>query len=335
MMQVLPLIWVILIATGVAVYVILDGFDLGIGILFAFSRGHEHRDLMMNSVAPVWDGNETWLVMGGAGLLAAFPVAYSILLSALYVPLMFMLTALIFRGISFEFRFKAHKSRFLWDIAFSAGSLLAAFCQGMTLGAVVQGFKVVDGHYAGGLYVWLSPFTVLTGLAVVVGYALLGATWLIMKTEGALQARNYRAARRILPVMLLAIVGVSIWTPFLQPAIRERWFSVPNFYYLSQVPFITFLVAVACWYTLKRARHAHAPFLCSIGLFLLSYIGLIISIWPYIVPRAITFEEAASPASSQLFLLVGFIIVMPFIAGYTVMGYRIFSGKVRAGKGYH
>lgn len=334
-MHALPLIWVIIIATGVAVYVILDGFDLGIGILFAFSRGREHRDLMMNSVAPVWDGNETWLVMGGAGLLAAFPAAYSILLSALYVPLMFMLTALIFRGISFEFRFKAHRSRFLWDIAFSAGSFLAAFCQGMTLGAVIQGIKVAGGQYAGGLYDWLSPFTVLTGLAVVVGYALLGATWLIMKTEGELQARSYRAAQRILPLMLLAIVGVSIWTPFLQPAIRARWFSIPNFYYLSQVPFITFLVAVACWYTLKRARHAHAPFLCGIGLFLLSYIGLIISIWPYIVPRAITFKEAASPASSQLFLLVGFIIVMPFIIGYTVMGYRIFSGKVRVGEGYH
>ncbi|MGB9430340.1 MAG: cytochrome d ubiquinol oxidase subunit II [Gammaproteobacteria bacterium] len=335
MMHLLPLIWVIIIATGVAVYVILDGFDLGIGILFAFSRSHEHRDLMMNSVAPVWDGNETWLVMGGAGLLAAFPVAYSILLSALYVPLMFMLTALIFRGISFEFRFKAHKSRILWDIAFSGGSFLAAFCQGMTLGAVIQGLKVVDGNYAGGLYDWFSPFTVLTGFAIVVGYALLGSTWLIMKTEGELQARSYRAARRILPLMLLAIVGVSIWTPFQQPAIRERWFSVPNFYYLSQIPFITFLVAVTCWYALKRARHAHTPFLCSVGLFLLSYIGLIISIWPYIVPRAITFEQATSPASSQLFLLVGFIIVMPFILGYTVMGYRIFSGKVRTDEGYH
>lgn len=334
-MHALPLVWLCIIAVGVAVYVILDGFDLGIGILFAFSRGHAHRDLMMNSVAPVWDGNETWLVLGGTALLAAFPQAYAILLSALYVPLMLMLTALIFRGVSFEFRFKAHKSRFLWDIAFSAGSFLAAFCQGMTLGAVVQGLKVVDGHYAGGNHDWLSPFTVLTGVAVIVGYALLGSTWLIMKTDGELQARSYRAARRILPLMLSAILAVSLWTPFLQPAIKERWFSLPNFYYLSQVPFITFLVAVACWYSLKRANLAYAPFLCSVGLFLLSYIGLIISIWPYIVPRAISFEQAASPASSQWFLLVGFIIVMPFILGYTVMGYRIFSGKVRAGEGYH
>ncbi|MGA9853352.1 MAG: cytochrome d ubiquinol oxidase subunit II [Gammaproteobacteria bacterium] len=334
-MDVLPLIWVIIIAMGVVIYVLLDGFDLGIGILFPFAHSHEHRDLMMNSVAPVWDGNETWLVLGGAGLLAAFPRAYAILLSALYVPLMFMLTALIFRGISFEFRFKAHRSRFLWDIAFSAGSILAAFCQGMTLGAVIQGILVAHGEYAGGNYDWLSPFTVVTGLCVVVGYALLGATWLIMKTEGELQARSYRAAKRILPLMLLAIIIVSLWTPFLQPAIRERWFSIPNFYYLSQIPFITFLVAVGCWYTLKRARHPHAPFLFSIGLFLLSYIGFIISIWPYIVPRALTYEEAASPASSQLFLLVGFIIVAPFLLGYTIFGYRIFSGKVHAGEGYH
>ncbi|HEX5340089.1 MAG TPA: cytochrome d ubiquinol oxidase subunit II [Gammaproteobacteria bacterium] len=334
-MDMLPLIWVIIIAVGVMIYVILDGFDLGIGILFPFARQHQHRDLMMNSVAPVWDGNETWLVMGGAGLLAAFPRAYAILLSGLYVPLMLMLTALIFRGISFEFRFKAHKSRFLWDIAFSAGSMLAAFCQGMTLGAVVQGVAVVDGHYGGGPYDWLSPFTVLTGISVMIAYALLGSTWLIMKTEGELQARSYRAAKRLLIAMLIAIAAVSLWTPHIQPAIRERWFSLPNFYYLSQVPFITFLIAVGCWHELKRARRPRTPFFCSIGLFVLAYIGLIISIWPYIVPRTLTYQQAAAPASSQLFLLVGFAVVMPLILGYTVMGYRIFGGKTRAGAGYH
>ncbi|HET7396229.1 MAG TPA: cytochrome d ubiquinol oxidase subunit II [Gammaproteobacteria bacterium] len=334
-MDILPLIWVIIIAVGVMIYVILDGFDLGIGILFPFARQHQHRDLMMNSIAPVWDGNETWLVMGGAGLLAAFPRAYAILLSGLYVPLMLMLTALIFRGISFEFRFKAHKSRFLWDIAFSAGSMLAALCQGITLGAVVQGVKVLDGQYAGGPYDWLSPFTLLTGASVMIGYALLGSTWLIMKTEGELQARSYRAAKRLLPALLIAIAAVSLWTPYIQPAIRERWFSLPNFYYLSQIPFLTFLLAVGCWYALKRGHHSHAPFYCSIGLFILAYIGLIISIWPYIVPRALTYQQAASPASSQLFLLAGFIIVMPLVLGYTAMGYRIFSGKIQPGSGYH
>jgi len=333
-MNLLPLVWVCIVALGVAIYVVLDGFDLGLGILFPFAKSHQHRDLMMNSVAPVWDGNETWLVMGGVGLLAAFPKAYAILLSALYVPLMLMLTALIFRGISFEFRFKAHRSRYLWDAAFSLGSMLAAFCQGMTLGTVVQGFQVTNGEYSGGLYDWLTPFTVFTGFAVMTGYALLGSTWLVMKAEHDLQDWAFKAARLCLGLMLAAIAVVSIWTPLMQPAIRERWFALPNFFYLSQVPFATFLLAVGCWYALKR-RHHHAPFFCSIGLFLLAYLGLAISIWPYIVPRALTFEEAAAPESSQVFVLVGFAVIMPVILGYTVMGYRVFSGKVKAGEHYH
>ena len=333
-MSLLPLIWVGIIAFGVAVYVVMDGFDLGIGILFPFARSHAHRDLMMNSVAPVWDGNETWLVMGGVGLLAAFPKAYAILLSALYMPLMVMLIALIFRGISFEFRFKAHSSRYLWDAAFSAGSMLTAFCQGITLGAVVQGFQVADGHYAGGLFDWLTPFTLFTGVAVIAGYALLGSTWLIMKTEGDLQAWCYHAAKPSFLLMLGAIAVVSVWTPWVQPAIRERWFSLPNFFYLSQVPFATFLLAVGCWYTLHR-RRSHAPFFLSIALFLIAYLGLIISLWPYIVPRALTYEEAASPASSQLFVLVGFVFIVPIILTYTIASYYIFSGKVKPGEHYH
>lgn len=333
-MAALPLIWVCIIAAGVAIYVVLDGFDLGIGILFPFARSHAHRDLMMNSVAPVWDGNETWLVMGGVALLAAFPKAYAILLSALYTPLMLMLIALIFRGVSFEFRFKAHSSRYLWDAAFSLGSMLTAFCQGLTLGAVVQGFQVADGAYAGGAYDWFTPFSVFTGFAVIAGYALLGSSWLIMKTEHDLQDWSFKAARRCLFLMLAAVAVVSLWTPFMQPAIRERWFSLPNFFYLSQVPFATFLLATGCWYALRR-RYPRAPFFCSIGLFLLAYLGLIISIWPYIVPRALTYTEAASPPSSQLFVLVGFVIIVPVILGYTVVGYRIFSGKVKAGEHYH
>lgn len=333
-MSALPLIWVCIIAAGVSIYVVLDGFDLGIGILFPFARSHAHRDLMMNSVAPVWDGNETWLVMGGVALLAAFPKAYAILLSALYIPIMLMLIALIFRGVSFEFRFKAHSSRYLWDAAFSLGSMLTAFCQGLTLGAVVQGFQVVDGAYAGGAYDWFTPFSVFTGFAVIAGYALLGSSWLIMKTEHDLQTWSYKAAQRCLFLMLSAVAVVSLWTPFMQPAIRERWFSLPNFFYLSQVPFATFLLATGCWYALHRRFHS-APFFCSVGLFLLAYLGLIISIWPYIVPRALTYEEAASPPSSQLFVLVGFVIIVPVILGYTAFGYRIFSGKVKAGDHYH
>ena len=333
-MQLLPLIWAGIIALGVAIYVVMDGFDLGIGILFPFARSHGHRDLMMNSVAPVWDGNETWLVMGGVGLFAAFPRAYAVLLHALYIPLILMLVALIFRGISFEFRFKAHSSRYLWDAAFSLGSMLTALCQGITLGAVVQGITVVDGRYAGGLFDWLTPFTVFTGFAVMAGYALLGSSWLIMKTEDDLLDWCYRMARRSLLLMLIAIAVVSLWTPLEYPFIRERWFSTPNFYYLSQVPLATLLLTAGLWYALKR-RHGYAPFYCSVGLFMLAYLGLIISIWPYIVPRAITFEQAAAPESSQVFTLVGFAIVIPIILTYTIAGYYIFSGKVKAGEHYH
>ena len=333
-MNLLPLVWAGIIALGVAIYVVMDGFDLGIGILFPFARRHDHRDIMMNTVAPVWDGNETWLVMGGVGLFAAFPRAYAILLHALYIPLILMLVALIFRGISFEFRFKAHTSRFLWDAAFSLGSMLTAFCQGLTLGAVVQGIAVVDGRYAGGAFDWLTPFSVFTGLSVVVGYALLGSSWLIMKTEEDLLEWCYRMARRSLLLMLVAIAVVSVWTPLQYPFIRERWFALPDFYYLSQVPLATLLLAVGLWYSLKR-RHTYPPFYCSVGLFMLAYLGLIISIWPYIVPRAITFEQAAAPESSQIFELVGFLIVIPVILTYTIAGYYIFHGKVKAGEHYH
>jgi cytochrome d ubiquinol oxidase subunit II len=333
-MHLLPLVWAGIIALGVAIYVVMDGFDLGIGILFPFARSHEHRDIMMNTVAPVWDGNETWLVMGGVGLFSAFPLAYAILLQALYIPLILMLVALIFRGISFEFRFKAHSSRYLWDAAFSLGSMLTALCQGITLGAVVQGITVVDGRYAGGLFDWLTPFSLFTGLSVVAGYALLGSSWLIMKTEEDLLDWCYRMARRSLLLLLAAVAVVSVWTPLMSSAIRERWFSTPNFYYLSQVPLATLLLAAGLWYALKR-RRTYPPFYCSIGLFMLAYLGLIISIWPYIVPRALTFEQAAAPESSQIFELVGFLIVIPLILTYTIAGYYIFSGKVKAGEHYH
>lgn len=335
MSSVLPVIWAGVISFGIIMYVVLDGFDLGVGILFPWAHSHADRDLMMNSVAPVWDGNETWLILGGAGLFAAFPAAYSIMLPALYIPIMLMLTALIFRGVAFEFRFKAHQSRFLWDIAFAAGSTLAAFCQGIVLGAVVQGVKVADNAYAGGAFDWLSPFSVMTGLGVVCGYALLGATWLVMKTENDLRARSYRAAKRLLLVMLGFITLVSIWTPFHQPAIAARWFSLPNFYFLSQVPLVTFLIAAAAWYTLKRQTHDRWPFFLSIGLFVLSYLGLAVSLWPYIVPRALTLWEAAAPPSTQIFTLVGVLIMLPIILAYAVLGYRIFGGKVQADAGYH
>lgn len=333
----LTLVWAAIIALGVVVYVVLDGFVLGIAILFPFARTHADRDVMMNSVAPVWDGNQTWLVLGGAGLFAVFPAAYSILLPALYAPILLMLIALVWRGVSFEFRFKADRSRRLWDISFSFGGVVAAVCQGLVLGTVVQGFEVRNGEYAGGPFDWLTPFTLLTGVSVVAGYALLGSTWLVMKTIGDLQSWSYRVSRRMLPLLVVCIGAVSVYTPLDQPAIAERWFSLPNFYYLSQVPFITFIVAVSCWYVLKRQRRTQQslPFYFSIGLFVLSYAGLTISIWPYIVPRAVTVWEAAAPPATQIFALIGYCVFLPLVIGYSVMAYRVFSGKVRHDEGYH
>jgi cytochrome d ubiquinol oxidase subunit II len=331
----LTLVWAGIIAVGVMVYVILDGFDLGVGILFPLAKSHRHRDMMMNSVTPFWDGNETWLVMGGTALLAAFPKAYAVLLPALYLPLLTMVIALVFRGVAFEFRFKAGPGhRVLWDISFSFGSALAAFCQGLVLGSVVHGVPVQNGAYAGGAFDWLTPFSLTTGLAVMTGYALLGATWLIHKTEHRLQNWSYRMARRLLPLLLLFIAIVSVWTALSSEAIAERWFSLPNFYILSQVPLITVLLAAGTGYCLVR-RIQGPPFVLGVALFLLSYIGLVISIWPYIVPRAITFREAAAPAQTQWFLLAGFLVFMPMVFIYTILGYRVFGGKVREDEGYH
>lgn len=331
----LTLVWALIIAVGVVVYVVLDGFDLGVGILFPLAESNAHRDIMMNSVTPFWDGNETWMILGGAALFAAFPKAYAVLLSALYLPLLFMLIALVFRGVAFEFRFKTgERNRYLWDISFAGGSAVAAFCQGVTLGAVVQGLPVADGEYAGGAFGWLTPFSITTGFAVIAGYALLGATWLIRKTEHRLQDWSYTVARVLLPVLLCFIGLVSAWTAWSEPAIAQRWFSVPNFYVLSQVPLVTLLLAGAAWYCLIK-RIQGPPFWLSVALFFLSYIGLVISIWPYIVPRALTFHQAASPPESQWFVLIGFLIFMPIVVGYTVMGYRVFGGKVSEDQGYH
>ncbi len=328
----LPLIWAGIIAFVVIMYVLLDGFDLGIGILFPWIPDRHHRDIMMNSVAPVWDGNETWMVFGGALLYGAFPLAYSTLLPTLYMPIMIMLAALIFRGVAFEFRFKAEKSLLLWDIAFSAGSALAAFCQGLVLGTFVYGYDVrpdVVSHY-----VWFTPFTIMTGLAVMVGYALLGATWLIMKTEGDLQREMYQAAKVLLCGITFFLALVSIWTPFIHPSIMERWFSIPNFYYLAPLPILTGIAIIYLSIGLFK-RYEKLPFVLSICLFLFAYIGLCISSWPYLVPRTITLWQAASNISSLEFLLIGTIILLPILLAYSIYSYYIFRGKVRADEGYH
>ncbi|AZE49498.1 Cytochrome d ubiquinol oxidase subunit II [Pseudomonas chlororaphis] len=331
----LPLIWAVVIIFGIMMYVIMDGFDLGIGILFPFIKNHSDHDVMMNTVAPVWDGNETWLVLGGAALLGAFPLAYSVVLSALYLPLIFMLFGLIFRGVAFEFRFKAKEDkRHIWDKAFIGGSLVATFFQGVALGAFIDGIPVVNHQYAGGGLDWLTPFSLFCGLALIVAYALLGCTWLIMKTEGKLQEQMHDLARPLALVLLAAIAIVSIWTPITHPEIAARWFTLPNLFWFLPVPI---LVLVTTWGLFKAvARNAHyTPFLLTLVLIFLGYSGLGISLWPNIVPPSISIWDAASPPQSQGFLLVGTLFIIPFILGYTFWSYYVFRGKVTPEDGYH
>lgn len=331
----LPLLWAIIIGVGLMMYVIMDGFDLGIGILFPFVRAREERDTMVNSVAPVWDGNETWLALGGAAMLAAFPVAYSVILSALYLPLIFMLVGLIWRGVAFEFRFKAdegHKA--FWDGAFASGSYVAAFCQGVSLGAFIDGFKVDNGAYNGGLFDWLTPFSLFTGLGILVAYALLGATWLVMKTEGKLEADMRSIGRPVVFVLFVVIVVASVWTPLSHDTIAERWFSLPNFFLFAPVPVLVVISTIALSRTLASGRHA-LPFVLTLALLFLGYTGLAISMWPNIVPPVISIWDAASPHQSLGFALVGALFIMPFILAYTTWSYYVFRGKVKAGEGYH
>ena len=329
----LPWIWAALIGVAVAFYVILDGFDLGIGILFPFAKDDAERDRMLASIAPFWDGNETWLVLGGGGLLVAFPRAYSIIMPAFYLPLIVMLLALVFRGVTFEFRAIAHHKPF-WNVVFAAGSTLAGFCQGLVLGGLVQGVKIENGAYAGGPFDWATPFGLLCGFGVVAGYALLGACWLMLKTDGDMAARAAAKAKVLLIAVLVFMAAVSLYTPLTVPRIAQRWFTMPNLLYLAPVPIVTALVAFADWRWIE-ARHDVAPFLASIALFLLGYLGLVISTVPYIVPPTLTIRDAAAAPSSQLFMLIGTLILLPMILGYTALTYWLFRGKVREGAAYH
>lgn len=332
---ILPLLWACIIAFGVIVYVILDGFDLGIGILFPWVRDPEFRSLMVNSVAPVWDGNETWLVFGGATLYGAFPIAYSTLLPALYMPIMIMVGALVFRGVAFEFRAKAFRSRFLWDLAFSGGSTAAAFCQGVILGTFIQGHLLITALDRS--YIWLTPFSITSGIGVVVGYALLGSTWLIIKTENDLQKDMYQAARTLLILVALFMLIISLWTPSISPVIYDRWFTLPNFFYLMPLPLMTLAATIFAFYCLQKPNQCNEklPFLLSISLFIFGYLGLGISTWPYIIPRQLTIWEAASNAKTLIFQLVGTIILLPLLITYTLYAYKVFGGKVHSDEGYH
>ncbi|MGH6622713.1 MAG: cytochrome d ubiquinol oxidase subunit II [Burkholderiaceae bacterium] len=329
----LPVIWALLIGTAVALYVVLDGFDLGVGILFPFFREEAERDMMMNSVAPYWDGNETWLVLGGGGLWVAFPLAYSIIMPALYLPVIVMLLALIFRGVAFEFRWTAKPHHHWWDKSFAVGSIVAAFSQGVLLGGLLQGIRIENFEFAGGTFDWLTPFSLLTGVSLVIGYALIGACWLVMKTSGEVEARARRLAIPLLAGLMAAIALVSIATPWLIPRIATRWFTMPNLIYLAPIPILTAVAAGWCWKGL-RGGAVSQPFLAAVALFLLAYLGLVISNVPYLVPPTITVWMAAAAPASQVFVLIGTVLLLPIILGYTVFVYWVFRGKVDHA-GYH
>jgi cytochrome d ubiquinol oxidase subunit II len=332
---VLPVVWFGIVGFAVLMYVLLDGFVLGIGILTLFADDDRQRDQMMNTAAPIWDGNETWLVMGGAGLMAAFPKAYALVLSTLYLPILFMLIALIFRGVAFEFRFKAQRSRWVWGFAFAAGSIVCAFMQGLILGALVEGMPLTGGKYIhNAAFAWFSPFSMLTGAAVVFGYALLGATWLVLKTDGRVQEIAFHLTR-LLMLAVIAFMGlVSAWLPFLDSNLMTRWFTWPNVLYLSPVPILAVVNAAALWLAVLRNREV-APFVLSLSFFLLGFIGLVAGMWPHIVPPSMTIWDAASPVQSQGFVLVGVVIMIPAVLAYTAYSYHVFRGKVAAGASYY
>jgi len=331
----LPLLWAVIILFSIMMYVVMDGFDLGIGMLFPWFPEKADRDVMMNSVAPVWDGNETWLVLGGAGLLAAFPMAYAAVLSALYLPITFMLIGLIFRGVAFEFRFKtAAGKRRMWDWSFCLGSFCAAFFQGVTLGAYLDGIALRDGRFAGGALDWVSPFSLFTGVGLVVAYMLLGSTWLVMKTSGQLQADMRSRTRHWVWALVAVLVVLSLWTPWAHPAIAARWFTLPNLFWFAPVPVLVGVATLLLLRALRRDSHAQ-PFLLTLALVFLGYSGLGISLWPHVIPPGVTIWDAAGPPQSLGFALVGALLIIPVILMYTAFSYWVFRGKVQAGEGYH
>ena len=333
----LSIIWFVIIVFSTLMYIVMDGFDLGIGILFPFIRNGEDRDVMVNTVAPVWDGNETWLVLGGAGLFGAFPLAYAVIIDALTIPLTLMLIGLIFRGVAFEFRFKATPAhRPFWDKAFLSGSILATFCQGIAVGAVISGFPVEGRTFAGTQLDWLTPFNLFCGLGLVVAYALLGASWLVMKSEEPLLAKMRELLKPLLLALLVIIAIISAWTPLTHAQIATRWFSLPNLYWLLPVPVLVLLCSVWLWKSTTSKTSLHStPFVLTLVLMFLGFSGLGISIWPHIIPPSITLWQAAAPPQSQGFMLIGALFIIPIILVYTFWSYYVFRGKVQHGEGYH
>lgn len=325
----LPLVWAAIIAFAVLLYTLLDGFDLGIGVLFPFVRDSDQRGRMLSSIAPVWDGNETWLVLGGGGLLAVFPLAYSIILPALYAPIILMLLSLVFRGVAFEFRWQTPRARGLWDRAFALGSIGAAVAQGLALGALVQGIPVSGRAYAGGWWDWLTPFSALTALGLTLGYALQGACWIIMKTDERLQRQAYDLARWLAPAFLATIAAVSLWTPFLSATYSANWFSWPRILLVAPVPLLVAAAGFVLITGIAREKERW-PFLATQALFVLGFAGLGVSFYPYMVPNSVTIWQAAAPDKSLSFLLVGAAPLLIAVLGYTGYAYWVFRGKTPA-----
>ena len=333
MLDFVPL-WTLILGLAVFFYVLLDGFDLGVGMLYRFLPDKESRHLAMNSIAPVWDGNETWLVLGGIGLLAAFPLAFAIIIPAVYFPVLILLLALIFRGVAFEFRLRDVEHLTFWEHGFSYGSAAAAFAQGVVLGSLIQGFDVEGRAFSGSSFDFLTPFSVFSGVALMAGYSLLGACWLVMKTEGALQDHARRLALWCLYGVVIAIAGVSVWTPLVHPYVAERWFSWPNILYLAPIPALTGLLILWVWRALRTGKEV-VPFVGSAAIFVLSYAGIAISLWPFIVPYHFTLWQTASTPNTQAFLLIGTMFLLPIILMNMGWSYWVFRGKVRADVGYH
>lgn len=326
-------VWISLVGLVIILYVVLDGFSLGVGILFPAAADESERDLMMSTIAPVWDANQTWLVFGGGALFAAFPTIYSVVFSALYIPLLTLIFGLIFRGVAFEFRLSATR-KVPWNHSFFAGSLVAVFAQGLTLGAYISGIRTEGGVFAGGPMDWLNPFSVMVGLALIAGYALLGATYLVIKTTGPVQERAYSQAFRAGLAVAFFMVVVSVWTPVHDPEIVARWFSRPRIYFVWIFPMVGVAAFVLLFTSLKKRREV-LPFAASVLLFLSAYLGLQTAIFPYAVLPDITIYQAASQKETMVFTLWGVAVVLPAVIAYSLYSYMVFRGKVTASEGYH
>jgi cytochrome d ubiquinol oxidase subunit II len=328
----LVLVWAALVAFAMILYILLDGISLGVGLLFPTAAGEEERNLMMESIAPVWDANQTWLVFGGGAIFAAFPVVYGVLSSALYLPLVTFIVGLIFRGVTFEFR--AHSTRKKpWNQAFFFGSLVAVLSQGFTLGGVLTGIKISGHHFAGGAFDWLNPFSIMVGMALVPGYILLGAGYLILKTTGPVQEKARRQAFWSGMAVLAFMAVVTVWTPFHYPLVWTNWFSSPRIYFVWMFPLLGMFSAFSLRKSLT-AQQEMTPLISAVGLFLSGYFGLATSMYPYAIPPTITLYEAASQPETLRFTLWGAVIVLPIVMAYIVYSYSVFRGKVSP-EGYY